>query len=254
MSELIASLGSVTGLVLGLCAGVVWLFAAPASRGPRRFLAVLLIVYAAASVHAVSRGSSWPLRRGFQSFEPADAPPRPYAIVLLGAGARTVHGRADRLGVLTLGGASRVLEAVRVFRALHGPLLVSSGGPPPGRDMIPESETMKAALVELGVPADRIALESASRVTHDEAVLTSQLLRARGIRACVVVTSDLHMRRALAAFRREGLDARPAIARDPLDAQRPVLQWLPTPQGMDYSREVVHEYVGLAWYWWRGWV
>ena len=58
------------------------------------------------------------------------------------------------------------------------------------------------------------------------------------------------MRRALPTFRREGLNARPAIARDPLDAMRPSLRWLPTPQGMEYSREVVHAYVGLAWYWW----
>jgi len=31
------------------------------------------------------------------------------------------------------------------------------------------------------------------------------------------------------------------------------LSWLPTRQGMEYSQEVVHEYVGLVWYWFRGW-
>jgi uncharacterized SAM-binding protein YcdF (DUF218 family) len=253
MSDLIASLGSVTGLVLGLLAAVAWLLAAPASRGPRRLLVLLLIVYLAASVHAVSRIASWPLRHGFHSFQRDDAPPQPYAIVLLGAGARTVHGRSGRIGLLTLGGGSRVLEAARVYQVLGGPLIVSSGGPPPGRDMFPESETMKTALVDLGVPPHRIVLESESRVTRDEAVLTARLLGERGIRACIVVTSDLHMRRALATFRRVGLDARPAIARDPLDAQRPWLSWIPTPQGIEYSREVVHDYLGLAWYWWRGW-
>jgi len=255
MSELIASLSSVTGLIVGLLIGVVWLLSArPTARGPRWFLAALLVVYLAGSVHVVSRGLSWPLRRGFHPFEAVDAPRQPYAIVLLGAGARTVHGRSDRIGVLTLGGASRVLETVRVYRLLNGPLIVSSGGPPPGYDMFAESETMKTALVELGVPASRIVLESASHVTRDEAVLTARMLRERGIGACVLVTSDLHMRRALATFRRAGLDARPAIARDPLDAQRAALQWLPTPQGMEYFREVVHDYAGLAWYWARGWL
>jgi uncharacterized SAM-binding protein YcdF (DUF218 family) len=61
------------------------------------------------------------------------------------------------------------------------------------------------------------------------------------------------MRRALASFRHQGLDARPAIARDPLDSQRTWLSFLPTPQGIDYSREVVHDYIGLFWYWVRGW-
>jgi uncharacterized membrane protein YczE len=54
MSELIASLGSVTGLILGLLVGVVWLSAAPGSRRPRRGLAALLIVYLVATVHGIS--------------------------------------------------------------------------------------------------------------------------------------------------------------------------------------------------------
>jgi len=253
MSGLIASLGSVTGLVLGLLAGVAWMFAAPASKWPRRWLAALLLVYLGAAVHGVVRIASWPLRYGFQSFETADAPEAPTAIVLLGAGARTVHGRTGKIGVLTLGGASRVLEAARIFQLLDRPLIVISGGTPSGYDLIPESETMKQALVNLGVPADRIVLESASHVTRDEAVLTAQMLRDLHITSCIVVTSDLHMRRALASFRHEGLRAVPGVARDPLDSQRPSLSWLPTRQGMEYSQEVVHEYVGLVWYWFRGW-
>jgi uncharacterized SAM-binding protein YcdF (DUF218 family) len=253
MAELISSLGSVTGLLSGLTVAVIWLLVVPASRWPRRALGALLGVYLALSVHGISRMASWPLRRGFYQFEAADAPRSPFAVVVLGAGARTVHGRSGKLGVLTLGGASRVLEAARVYRVLKGPLVVSSGGPPDGWDMIPESETMRDALVHLGVPAERIVLESESHVTRDEAVLTAHILHDRGINACIVVTSDLHMRRALASFRREGLDARPAVARDPIDSQRAWLSLLPTPQGMDYSREVVHDYIGLLWYWWRGW-
>src|SRR5215470_11433360 len=123
MSELIASLGSVTGLVLGLFAAVAWLLAAPSSRWPRRLLMTLLVVYLAASVHSISRIISWPLRRGFHSFERAEAPPPPYAIVVLGSGAHTVHGRSGRISMLTLGGAARVLEAARIFTALDRPLI-----------------------------------------------------------------------------------------------------------------------------------
>jgi len=254
MSVLLTTLGSVTGLILGLLAGVAWLFVAPSSKWPKRWLAALLLVYLAATVHAVARIASWPLRHGFQSFEKADAPRGAAAIVVLGAGARTIHGRTGKIGVLTLGGASSVLEAARIFHILDRPWIISSGGAPGGYDMIPESETMKLALVELGVPPDRIILESVSRVTRDEAVATARILRELGITSCIVVTSDLHMRRALASFRREGLAPVPGIARDPLDSQRPWLSWLPTSQGMEYQQEVVHEYVGLAWYWFRGWI
>src|SRR5881628_2737326 len=85
MSGLIASLGSVTGLVFGVLVGVVWLFAAPGSKWPRRWLAGLVLVYLAATVHGVARIASWPLRRGFQSFDKADAPSGPTIVLFVGS-------------------------------------------------------------------------------------------------------------------------------------------------------------------------
>jgi len=83
MSDLISTFGSVTGLVLGLLAGVVWLHARPLSRAPRRWLTAVLVIYLAFSVHAIGRITSWPLRRGFHPFSAADVPPGRSAIVLL---------------------------------------------------------------------------------------------------------------------------------------------------------------------------
>jgi uncharacterized SAM-binding protein YcdF (DUF218 family) len=254
MSELIRALTSIDGLLAGLLLGVVWLWFSSRSRGARWWLTGLLLVYLAASVNGIARVISAPLRRGFHSFAVSDAPPPPRAIVLLGAGARTVHGRAERIGVLTLGGAARVLEAAHVFTVLGGAWIVSSGGPPEGRDMIPESEIMRRALVELGVPDSMILVESESKVTRDEAILSAKILRQRGITSCIVVTSDTHMRRALASFRRIGLNAVPAVAIDPISSERPQRKWVPTQQAVEFSQEVIHEYVGLAWYWMRGWL
>src|SRR5262245_35128536 len=115
MSELISASVSVDGLLVGLILGVVWLWFAPRAPGPRLWLTALLVLYLTLSVHAAVRLISAPLRRGFHTFSVADAPPSPRAIVLLGAGARTVHGNVQAMGVLTLDGAARVLEAVRVF-------------------------------------------------------------------------------------------------------------------------------------------
>jgi uncharacterized SAM-binding protein YcdF (DUF218 family) len=206
-------------------------------------------------VHAIGRIASWPLRRGFAPFSAADVPPGRGAIVLLGAGSRTVHGRGtDKFSVLNLAGAARVIEAARVFRTMDSPWIVSSGGAAVGRDTVPESETMKTALIQLGVPADRILLESTSRITRDEAVLTAAILRDLGVSSFVLVTSDLHMRRALATFRHEGLSPVPAVARDPLDSQRLGLEWLPTQQGIEFGQEIAHDYIGLAWYKLLGWI
>jgi uncharacterized SAM-binding protein YcdF (DUF218 family) len=254
MSEFITALISIDGLLVGLVCGVLWLWIAPHSRAARWWLTGMLIVYLCASVHGIARVISAPLQRGFRSFSVNDAPPAPRAIVVLGAGARTVHGRTQAIGVLTLGGAARVLEAARIFHLLDGPWIVSSGGAPDGRDMIPESEIMRRELLELGVLDSMILLESESRVTRDEAVLSAQILRQRGIMSCIVVTSDVHMRRALATFKRAGLNAVPAVAVDPIAFERRSRTWLPTQQALEFSQEVIHEYVGLAWYWMRGWL
>jgi uncharacterized SAM-binding protein YcdF (DUF218 family) len=254
MSDFVTALISIDGLLVGLCCAVVWLWSAPGSRRARWWLTGLLILYLAASVHGVARVIAAPLGRGFHSFSVHDASSAPLAIVLLGAGARTVHGRSQRIGVLTLGGAARVLEAARVFHLLGGRWVVSSGGPPEGRDMMPESEIMRGALLELGVPDSMILLESESKTTREEAMLTAEILRQRGITSCIVVTSDTHMRRALATFRRAGLNAVPAIAANPVSVTRSTSTWVPTQQALEFSQEVVHEYVGLAWYRIRGWL
>jgi uncharacterized SAM-binding protein YcdF (DUF218 family) len=99
-----------------------------------------------------------------------------------------------------------------------------------------------------------ILLESESRVTRDEAISSARILRQRGITSCIVVTSDTHMRRALATFRRAGLNAVPAIAIDPISWQRSTRTWVPTQQALEFSQQVIHEYLGLAWYRVRGWL
>jgi len=254
MSDFLSALLSVDGLLVGLMFGVVWLWSVPRSRAPRWWLTGLLIVYLPASINGIARLASAPLRDGFHTFRINDAPAEPRAIVVLGAGARTVHGYERRIGVMTLVGAARVLEAARVFQLLGGPSVVSSGGAPEGVEMIPESEVMRRGLLELGVPDSRIVLESESKVTREEAIFTAKLLRDRGINSCILVTSDTHMRRALGTFRRAGLNAVPAVALNPIGFASRHRRWVPTQQALEFSQEVLHEYIGLAWYRLRGWL
>jgi hypothetical protein len=80
-----------------------------------------------------------------------------------------------------------------------------------------------------------------------------RLLRARGIEDLVLVTSQTHMRRSLAVFRAQGWPAVPAIAPDP-DFSASWRDWLlPTANGLDLSHQIVHELIGLPYYWIRGW-
>src|SRR5205085_3136977 len=92
-------------------------------------------------------------------------------VVLLGGGQVNIAGR-DRtpLPLLSASSAHRVLEAVRVYRLLGATWLISSGGSR-RLDQPPNAEAMRSALVQLGVPPQRILMEARSTTTHEQAVL-----------------------------------------------------------------------------------
>jgi uncharacterized SAM-binding protein YcdF (DUF218 family) len=197
---------------------------------------------------------SRPLLFGLHPFRTSDVAADRTAIVLLGSGTFTVHGRNQLIGVLDLAGAARVLEAVDVYHRLGSPWIISSGGAAGGIHTEPSAATMRVALMELGVPSDRIVLEAASRDTHDEAVLVAPMLRALNAQHVVLVTSEIHMRRSIATFRTAGIDAVPAIAADPLNFESRITSFVPTTEGLRFSSFVAHEYMGLVYYWLRGWI
>ena len=90
--------------------------------------------------------------------------------------------------------------------------------------------------------------------THDEAVLVAPILRSLRPSQVVLVTSAVHMRRALATFRAQGIDAIPAIARDP-HLSLPLWQkLLPTYHGLEATSDLAHELLGIPYYAVRGWL
>ena len=175
--------------------------------------------------------------------------------MLLGVGEPEVQDwDGDRLALLSPVNASRILESVRVYRTSTKAWIISSGGPVSARAGAPTSAgLMKDELLQLGVPAAQILLEARSLTTHDEAVLVAPMLRDLHPDRVVVVTSEIHMWRALGAFRASGVEATPAIARDPYLPFNGSEWLLPTAQGLKLTRGVVHEAVGVGYYFARGW-
>ena len=227
----------------------------PASRSGRRFLITVALFYAIAATYVVPAAIGSLLARGYRPFQAGDAPGGVTAIVVLGSGAeRIFRWDARPWTILDAVGAARIAETVRVFRIINPAwLIVSGGGLDPYRDRGATSMMMRDALVSLGVPADIVRLESRSRNTHDESVLIAPMLRELRIEHVVLVTSDVHMRRSIAAFRAQGVDAIPAIAPDPRLALPTLRRWYPTDHGLSLSAEVVHELAGIPYYRLRGW-
>ncbi|MFK4115262.1 YdcF family protein [Microbacterium sp. NPDC006705] len=124
--------------------------------------------------------------------------PAPAAIVTLGSGLRRDGSVPPLL-------AQRVALGVETLQRSPGAMLVVSGGQ--GADE-PRSEAAAMAEYagELGAPANRLLVESASRTTEENLTLTRAILAERGITGPVLaVTSDYHAFRAATLLRTLGM-------------------------------------------------
>jgi len=248
--------GSIPFLLVGLVVALLLIRLRAARRLGTILLIALVAGYWLLSTTAVASLMAFGLSHGYRPLESRDQAEDATAVVVLGAGNFAVRGRRQVLGLLTPPSASRVLEAARVYDLLgNRPWLIASGGPTVPRDSGPsEAASMRALLVRLGVPSDRVLLEERSRTTHEEALDVLPILRAHDIRRFVLVTSPTHMLRSMGAFRAEGLDPVPAIAAAGYD-RVPVIGWVvPTTDGLDLGQMALHEYLGLVYYGLRGWL
>lgn len=182
-----------------------------------------------------------------------EAIPEAGAVVVLGGG---VEPAVPPRLFPDLGDASdRVWHGVRLLQAGKAPRLVLSGGALPWHaEGGPESQAMLAFVTDLGVPRERVLIESQSATTRGNAVQTAQLMAERGVRRVLLVTSALHMRRAEAAFRAVGLEVVPAATDyEVVEQGDTALDYMPDAQALADSSRAFKEILGLFVYRLRGW-
>ena len=98
----------------------------------------------------------------------------------------------------------RVRAGVALWQQGVAPRMILSG-------IAPEAPTMARMASQLGVPEAALWIEDRARSTQENALRSAELLRAAGLRSALVVTTPYHLRRAMALFRRAGIDAYDAV-------------------------------------------
>ncbi len=159
---------------------------------------------------------------------------------------------------------SRLREAIRLFHLIPDAKLVISGGPLgiDERDM-PVSRMVGDLASDMGIPGDRIMLETNSTTTYENGVEIKKIL---GEEPFVLVTSASHLPRAIAVFQKLGLSPIPAPAdfravrhgpRSLLSTRellKKLISGFPSSSNLAHSEQAMHEYAGFIWYWMRGWI
>ncbi|HUF67499.1 MAG TPA: ElyC/SanA/YdcF family protein [Longimicrobiales bacterium] len=125
-------------------------------------------------------------------------------ILVLGGGA-VPDPRLPVTAWLTEASLARLVEGIRLHRAVPGSRLVVSGAAID--DSVSTAEAMARTAVALGVDLAAIVVEARPRNTAEEA---DRMAERAGGRPVVLVTSASHMPRAMMIFERRGLRVIPA--------------------------------------------
>lgn len=202
------------------------------------------LVSTPAFVHFLAAG----IESRYPKIEAANLPHEPL-IIVLAAGDPDEESlpAGDHLNTASL---RRTIEAARLWRENGGSLIFTGTALRDERSAV--SERMADLARDFGVPDKNILVETASLNTYEN-IRNSMALLEPAPRKFVLVTSALHMPRAMAVARQLGADAIAAPADFRARQQLAWTAWLPSSGTLPMLRLVLHEWVGLVVYRWRGW-
>ena len=168
---------------------------------------------------------------------------RSQAVVVLGGG---VLPEAKEYGAAqpNANTLARLRYGVRLVRASGLPLAFAGGVGWASTGMRTESEGAVARRVleqEYGIKPAWV--DDRSRDTAENAGHMAALLLPRGVRRITLVTDAWHMPRARAEFRRAGFEVTAAPTGFPGPYARPLLEWLPSANGLLACRELLREWL-----------
>jgi uncharacterized SAM-binding protein YcdF (DUF218 family) len=147
----------------------------------------------------------------------------------------------------------RLLETYDLLRRGTATNAIISGAADPDvpRKMS-EAQVLADQLTQWGIESSRIVVEDRARNTHENAVYSAAIVRARGWSSVVMVTSGYHMRRALGCFVAEGLpvDVLPVDFRS--YASPFTGELIPRSEYFDQSSRALREWFGRGIYRARG--
>ncbi len=248
------------GLVIILLAAGLILYRSARLRTISLSLALLLLLIAS------NRWVAFSLVRSLEwQYLPSGELPQARMIVVLGGG--TDAADPPRAMVQVNGAGQRVIYAAELYKQGKASSILASGG---NLDFsAPQASTpaqeMKSLLLWMGVPDQAIILENQSQNTHENAVDCAKILNAKNIKTIILVTSAIHMPRAVAVFQKQGLTVIPAPAdfsvtqagwsdlnHAPLAAQ--VVNLLPSVSYLGMTTGALKEYLGILVYRMRGWI
>lgn len=176
-----------------------------------------------------------------QTPSPQSCPaPAPDTVVVLSGGTHRPPRSRDDFAALDASSLHRLFAGINLWRITPGAHLVIAGG----GSRVPESVLMAGLAERMGVPHDAIQTEQHSHTTWENALYTSRLSPAVPKRIWLV-TSSLHMPRALGAFRAFGFQPCAWPSESLYQGfSRSLGYFMPQSSSLDKADQAIHELIG----------
>jgi uncharacterized SAM-binding protein YcdF (DUF218 family) len=235
-------------LLLVLVAGVLWAIASGRRRGFALIVTATLGLLAIATL-PIGVWLAAPLEDRFPT---ASLPERVDGIVVLGGSIDPALSR-ERGQVALTAAATRITETVSLARRFPSARVLVSGGDAtllPG--VLSEAAATRDLLVQLGVAPARIELESVARNTYENAVLSYAAAQPKPEETWLLVTSAMHMPRAIGCFRRIGWTIVPYPVDYRTSWKLETKPGLLLADGLGLVNVATKEWLGLVAYYWLG--
>jgi uncharacterized SAM-binding protein YcdF (DUF218 family) len=234
LSKLLAFFTQPSNLVVLI--GLLGLVLTPTrfARAGWRLGAGSLVVIGLIGFLPLGRALSIPLENRFPRWDPTGAPPA--GIIVLGGAVSANTERVIAVPAL----AKRYPAARIIYSGGDAGLFVHHGS---------EADVVTDLFENLGVPANRLTLDDRSRNTIENAAYSKALAQPKPGERWLLVTSALHMPRAIGAFRQAGF----AVEAYPVDYQTngwsdmlDVIGGISG--GLSHTDNALHEWIGLIAY------
>jgi uncharacterized SAM-binding protein YcdF (DUF218 family) len=170
------------------------------------------------------------------------------AMIILTGGVQ--YGSVSAGGVDPSGATySRLFNGVRIFKENNAKLLVLQGTSVVGVES--DAAVMAGLAEQLGVPRDRMIIESGSRNTFEHAAALRKIFPAPKKLRLGIVTSAIHMRRSEMVFRWKF--PKDVIVPIPVNysystSKYDIKSFVPSWEAFAASNSALHELIGIVWY------
>ncbi|MEO7148909.1 MAG: YdcF family protein [Rhodanobacteraceae bacterium] len=173
--------------------------------------------------------------------------PTPDTIVVLSGGFDRAPVGTDDFSALDVSSLRRLFAGIALWRGTPGAQLVIAGG---GDYAVPESVMLARLAQQLGVPPGAIRTERRSQTTWQNAQNLAKLSPSLPKRIWLV-SSALHLPRALGAFRAAGFAPCAWSSGSLYEAPGDIGYFVPQSSSLIKAEQAIHEIIGGVDYAWR---